>query len=180
MPGHTRHIVERFLEPSQAHSHLIDKVLIVHIRLVRHAPASIDELQLSISHNSLHLLLLLVSCRVPPPIKKGNLHNRKLVLRMFVQLTHYRIDSILHACKLSAHISSIEVVVDSLEPANIIMRVRNQMHGQIRSTGQVGFFVVLFHHLLVVEPDPAKGKVGQKGQQEEKRSKLDHNHLKNK
>lgn len=162
VPGYLRHHVEGILDPSQTNSHLVHKVLVVHIGLVRHAPARIDELDLLVGHQRLHLFALFGGRVVPPTVEEGDLNDGKLVFWMFGQLSDNCVDGIGDPSKLSPHISSVEVVINGLEPPHVIVRVGNQVDGQ-RRTG-IGLVVMFFEHLLVVE---AKGRVREDEDQQE-------------
>jgi hypothetical protein len=74
---------------------------------------------------------------------------------MVCQLGNHSVDGVLYSSKLRPHVSSIEVVVDSFEPSDIVMRVGDKMDGECRAIGGVGFMVMLFHHLFIVESEPS-------------------------
>ncbi len=151
MPGSGGDIVECIFEPAESYSHLVNKVLVIHVGLIRHAPSSVDEMQLSSSNNVPHLLALLISGLIPPPVKEGNLHNRELVLRMFVKLTDDSVNGVLHSCKLGAHVASVVIVINRLEPSNIIMRMRDDMDSDFRPIWIRNLLMVFTHHVFVVE-----------------------------
>ena len=44
MQSYVWNIIECFFEPPETHSHLINEILVVHVGLVRHTPASVDKL----------------------------------------------------------------------------------------------------------------------------------------
>ena len=130
VPGHLRHVVEGLLQPPQSHSHLVNEVLIVHVCLIRHAPSSINELDLPIGYNGFHLLFLPIGGLVPPTVEKSHLDDGKLVLGVFREFADNGVNSVLDSCELGAHVSTIKVVVNCLEPPDIVVGVGNEVDGE--------------------------------------------------
>ena len=160
VPGHAGDVVEGLLQPAQPHRHLVHEVLVVHARLVRHAPARVHELQLSLLHQGPHPLPLTLGGLVPPAVEEGHLDDRELVVRVIGELLHDSVDRVLHPRELGAHVGPVEVVVDRLEPAHVVVRVGDQVHGQVLPL-PVLLAVVLSHHLLIVEPQSREGAARQ-------------------
>jgi hypothetical protein len=129
VPGGGGDCAECLLEPSVADGHLIDHVFVVRCGLVTHAPAAIQELNLSIIVQRFHSLPLSLIGLIPPPVQKGNLNNGELVSGVFGQLLNNSINGILHTGQLRRHVTTIIVVIDSLEPSNIIMGVWDEVDG---------------------------------------------------
>lgn len=150
MPGYIRYVVESILHPSQTNSHLIDEILVVHVRLIRHAPASVDKGKLLVCYQSLHTALIFFCGLIPPSVKEGHLDNRELVFGMVGEFLDDGVDSILNSCELSSHISTIVVVVYSFEPADVVMGMGDEMDGESRPIFGIFFMMVLLHHFLVV------------------------------
>lgn len=166
VPGNFGHVVESVLQPAQTHSHLVDEILVVHVGFVRHAPPRVDELDLSVGHQRLHLLLLAVSGLVPPSVEEGHFDDGELVLGVFGQFADNRVDGVLHSCELGPHVPAVEIVVDSLEPSDVVVGVGNEVHGE-RGIGGIGFMVVLLEHFFVVETKTALGRCQQQSQRAE-------------
>ncbi len=129
VPGGGGDCAEGLLEPSVADGHLVDHIFVVRRGLVTHAPAAIKELNLAIIVERLHSLSLGLIGLVPPPVQEGNFNDRELVSRVLGQLLNHGINSVLHTCHLRGHIATIIVVINSLQPSNIVMRVWDQVNG---------------------------------------------------
>ncbi len=125
MPCYSRSYSKILFKPSVTNCHLIYYILIIRSGLVRHTPSTINKLDLFILYKFFHLSFLIISCLIPPSVKKCNLNNREFIGWIFAQLIYNSIDSILNSSKLSFHISSIIIIIYSFEPSNIIMRMRN-------------------------------------------------------
>ncbi len=70
---------ERLFKPSVTNGHLINHILIVRSGLIRHAPSTVDELNLFICNQLFHLGLLIISSLVPPSIQEGDFDDRKFI-----------------------------------------------------------------------------------------------------
>lgn len=79
MPGNSGYVIEGFLEPAQTNRHIVDEILIVHVGFVGHAPSCIDELDLPIGYQILHLLLLLVCSLIPPTVEESHLNDGEFI-----------------------------------------------------------------------------------------------------
>lgn len=150
MPGHIGHVIEGVLHPSQSDCHLVDEILVVHVSLVGHAPPSVDEGKLFIRYKGLHTALFFFCGLVPPSVKEGHLDDRELVFWMVSEFLNNGVDGVLDSCKLNSHISTIVVVVDSFKPADIVVRMGDEMDGEGRSILRIFFVMMLLHHFLVV------------------------------
>jgi hypothetical protein len=158
VPGSGWNIVECILKPAKSNSHLIDEVLVIHVGLIGHAPSSINEMKLSPSNDVPHLLPLLICGLVPPSIEEGHFHNREFILRVFVEFAHDSVDGVLHACELGAHVAAVEIIIDCLEPPDIIMGMGYDVDCHIRGIRIRGLLMVLLHHLLVLETKRTRGR----------------------
>lgn len=98
-------------QPPVPDGHLINKVLIIWGCFVRHAPSSIKELDLPVCVQSSHSVSLGLVGLVPPSVKEGNFDYRELVGTVFAQLLNNRVNSVLNACELSWHVSTIIIVI---------------------------------------------------------------------
>ena len=156
MPGNFRHVVESVLQPAKTDSHLIHKILVVHVCLIGHTPSCVDELDLSVGDQIFHLLFLSIGGLVPPPVEEGHFNDGELVFRVFGEFADDGVDGVLHSCELCPHVSAVEVVVDCLEPSDVVVGVGDEVDGE-GSIGGAGFMVVLFEHVLVVETEAAVG-----------------------
>jgi hypothetical protein len=74
---------------------------------------------------------------IPPTIEEGHLHNGKFIFGMVDQLAYHSINSILDSCELSAHIASVKIIIDGLEPSYIIMGMGDKVDGEFRSIFRV-------------------------------------------
>ncbi len=83
VPGCSWDCSEGLLKPSVADGHLVDDIFVVRSSLIRHAPASIQKLNLTICIKCFHFVSLGFVGLVPPSVQKGNLYNRELVSGIF-------------------------------------------------------------------------------------------------
>ena len=72
---------------------------------------------------------------------------------MIIKFLNNGIDGVLNTCKLSSHVSSIEVVIDSFEPSDIIMGVGDEMNGEVGSIDWIFLVMMFFHHFLVCKSE---------------------------
>ena len=149
VPCYVRYIVQSIFEPSQAYGHLINKIFIIHVGLIRHAPTCIHEMKLFISNQSSHCVSLLLWCLVPPSIEEGHLYDCELVLGIISELRNDGINGVLNSCKLCSCVSTIVVVVYSFEPSYIIVRMWDEMDSEFGPIFRIFFFMMLFHHFLI-------------------------------
>jgi hypothetical protein len=123
MPTDLGNHAKGILNPPQPDSHLIDDIFVVGTRLIRHTPTRIDDLQLFVVYVGGEEITHGLVGVVPPAVQEGDLDNREFVGGVKSQLGHDGIDSVLDASPLSAHVATIVVVVDRLEPANVVVAV---------------------------------------------------------
>ena len=175
MPGYVWSVAESVLEPSESNCDLINEVLIIHAGFIGHAPTCVEELKLSVGDKSLHLLFLSICSLVPPSVEKGHFNDRKCIFSILAEFAHNSVNSVLHSCELSLHVSSVEVVIDCLEPSHIIVRVRNEMDGQQLSITLIRFIVMSLKHFLVM-PSECSIYICEEQSEHEKKSKIFHCH----
>jgi hypothetical protein len=109
-------------------------------------------MQLFVGNKPFHGISFLCSGLVPPSVQKGHLNDSELIFWMFSEFLDDGVDGVLDSSELGSHVSSVEVVVDCLEPSDIIMGVGDEMNGKGRSVFGVFLVVMFLHHFLVCVP----------------------------
>lgn len=123
--GRSTAFVKSVVEILQSPRHLIDDTLIVCGGLVVHAPTAADNLQPTLGHQLLYLVLQLRWLFVPPFKEEHALGVDETSLWIAQQRMHHRIDDLLYASLLDSLFFIVEVLIDRFEPANVIVRVRH-------------------------------------------------------
>lgn len=130
MPPYSRSNSKLLHQELMTLQHVVDEVFVVRTGLIRHAPASIKELQSSL-RNKLPDFIFVVTILIFPP-KLEELHLN--LTESFVFIKQKLIDDVsnkkLNPCPLDIIGRSREILINSLKPANIVMRVRYQMNYQ--------------------------------------------------
>ena len=131
MPADARADPEFLLKELMSKHHVVNHVLVVSARLIMHAPPAIHYLKTSLLYQLLYLVLHLVGLLPPPHAEELHLDVCELLLGVHQQLVDYRVDNQLDAGLCHVLVRPREVLVDGLEPADIIVRVGDQMHGDL-------------------------------------------------
>ena len=131
VPADSRADPEFLLKELMSKHHVVNHVLIVSARLIMHAPPAVYYLQTSLLNQLPYLVLHIVALLPPPHAEELHLHVCELFLRIHHQLIDYRVDNQLDAGLCHVLVGSSEVLVDSFEPAHIVMRVGDQMHSDL-------------------------------------------------
>mmetsp|Transcript_521 Transcript_521/g.550 ORF Transcript_521/g.550 Transcript_521/m.550 type:complete len:222 (-) Transcript_521:59-724(-) len=137
LPADARFHTELLLEEFHADHVVVDHVVVDRAGLVVHGPAAVDELQLAVLHQGLHRLLHVVGLAVPPHSEEFDLHLRELPLRVINQSVHNSSDLHFYVRPLGAPVGSVEVLVDSLQPPDVVVRVRDDMDSQLLSSSKL-------------------------------------------
>ncbi len=141
------------LQPSVSNRHLVNHILVIRCCLVRHAPTSVQELNLPILVKSLHPISLCITCLIPPSVQESHFNDGKLISSVLAQLFNDRVNCVLDSSQLSLHVASVVIIVYCLEPSNVIVRVGNQVDCDLRVSFllQIGMVMMRLHHFLVLE-----------------------------
>ena len=108
--------------------HVVDDVWVIGTSLVVHTPPSIHELKLSIQDELPDISLHLFSLVSPPQIPEAHFDLCEFALRVTQQLLDGEVDDQFHVANLDIVAVACVVLVDGLQPTNIIVRMRNQVH----------------------------------------------------
>jgi len=115
-------------DPLMTDHHVIDHVVVSRTRLIMHRPASIYELQLAVFNKSFHSFFHRVVLIVPPHFEEFHLHLGESSLRVGLKRPHdigeHNIDL---SAPLSAFIRPEVILVNLLQPPNIIVGVRDNV-----------------------------------------------------
>lgn len=85
--------------------------------LVVHAPAAVDELELSIGDQSSHDLLHLRCLPLPPHLEERLLDIDELSIGVELQLLHHGVEDVAHGRVLNRIVRAQIVLVNGLQPA---------------------------------------------------------------
>ena len=83
------------------------------------------------------------------------------------QLGNNSINGVLNSSPLDVLLTAIVVLVDGFEPSNIIMRMGDEMNGDVGCIGRGWMMMVFLHHVFVGESD-----VGVEGKKEKKADEI--------
>eukprot|EP00958_Prasinococcus_capsulatus_P013399 scaffold1381_cov386-Prasinococcus_capsulatus_cf.AAC.22 len=108
------------------HTHIVGR------GFVMHAPAAADELQLTVPHQFLYVGLHCLSLLVVPPNKERHFHVYELPVGVVEQLPNHRVQDVLNLGLLDGGVGAIEVLIHCFQPANVVVRVRNQVYVEDR------------------------------------------------
>ena len=138
-----------FLEdPLMTDNVVIDHILISGASFIVHGPSSIDKLKLTIGNQFLNLRFLLITLVIPPHFEKLHLYLREFSGRVILESIHYGGKFKTNTRELDVFSSTVEILIESLEPSNVIMRVRDNMN-RLWSTTLV--FIVSYFKVVVME-----------------------------
>ena len=76
----------------------------------------------------MHALTILVRCLTIPTPQESDPNKDKLAIGRFLELGDDGINDILDAGALDRVVDTVEVLIDRLQPARVVVRVRHQMH----------------------------------------------------
>jgi hypothetical protein len=131
MPADARADPEFLLKELMSKHHVVNHVLVVSARLIMHAPPTVHYLKTSLLNQLPYLVLHAIALLPPPHAEELHLYVCELLLGIHHQLFDYRVDYQLDAGLCHVLVGPREVLVDGFEPADIIMRVGDQMHGYL-------------------------------------------------
>lgn len=114
-------------DPIVTNHHVVDHVVVCGTGLIMHGPTSVDQLKLTIFDEFLDSVLHGVILIVPPHFEELHLDLRELSLWVVDERPHDIGELNLDVGPLSVSIGSIEVLLDGLQPPNVIMGVRHNM-----------------------------------------------------
>ena len=128
LPSNSWFHTEFVQNPLLSMHHVVDHIFVDRTSFIMHRPASIENFKLTIADQVFNVLLCFIILLIVPSFEKGHFNFRKLSL----WIGNKRFN---HCCKLNLHISilcvlisSIKVFIKSLNPPNVIMRVRSDMN----------------------------------------------------
>ena len=108
--------------------HVGEHVSVSRASLVVHRPAGVDHLQLPVRDEGANTVLHRFGLQIPPHLEELDLDLHEATLRVREKRGHDRAEFDLNICALDIVSSSIEVLVDRLQPADIVVRVRADVH----------------------------------------------------
>jgi hypothetical protein len=108
--------------------HVVDHVLEVRACFIMHAPSSIHKLQTTFLDELPHCILYLVSLLLIPHSKELHFDIGKFAVWVEDELLYCRAQDQIHFGSLVTLIRPSVILINCFEPANIVMRVSNQMN----------------------------------------------------
>ena len=125
LPADDRDDVELIFEVGVAERLLVHHVDVVRHRLVVHAPAAVDERKLLGVDELAHLRLGGVGLHAPPALEEGDLGVDELARRVARKALDHGGDHAANVGVLDRVVGPGVVLVDGLEPAGVVVRVRH-------------------------------------------------------
>ena len=129
VPADARSHPKSIVEPLLTLHHVVDHILVVWSGLVMHRPAGVDKLPAALANQLAHIVSLIVGGAVPPHGEELDFDVGELTVFFCHALLDCGRDDQIDICLLvGAIIRTCVVFVDSLQPADVIVRVRDQVH----------------------------------------------------
>jgi hypothetical protein len=128
LPAHARSDAELLQDKVVPKHHVVYHVFENRTGFVVHRPAAAQHLELPILDQATHLILHDFILLTPPLLKKLHLDLGESAVWVFEQRCDDSRKLNLNICPLLVFVSAIEVLVGSLSPADVVMRVRNYMN----------------------------------------------------
>ncbi len=137
LPLHRRDaaVAKLLLQQAVAERRLVDHRDVVRRRLVVHAPAAVDKVELAARNERLRRRLARRRELAPPPLEEGLLDVRELARRVLRERRHHRVEDHPHVRVLDRVVRAAEVLVDRLEPPDVVVRVRHDVERDRRRLG---------------------------------------------
>jgi hypothetical protein len=111
--------------------HVVDHVFIVGASFVVHGPASVEQLQTTLSDKLADVGFHLFSLVSPPDGKELHFNVGESLLRVLDQAFHSLVNNVLNTITDNIVVSTRVVLVNGLQPADIVVSVMGQMDGQL-------------------------------------------------
>ena len=127
LPADSRLYIEFFKNEIMANHHVVDHIFIDWASFIMHRPPGIDQLKLTILHKASNFLSHLVSLLVPPHLEELHLNLHELSSRVSKQGIDDGGELYANHGSLEILRVAIEVLIDRLEPSDIVVRVRHDV-----------------------------------------------------
>jgi len=111
--------------------HVVDHVFEVRTGLIMHAPSSIYEFKSTFFHKLVDLLLDFISLSPVPHGKEFHLDISEFSLRVSLKFLNDSAQNEVNIRVLIKHIRTRVVSINSLQPANIVVSMGNQVYEQL-------------------------------------------------
>jgi len=111
--------------------HIVDHIVVVGRALVMHGPASVDKLQAALLDQLADVILLMVGLHVPPHGEVLHLDLSVALILVVLKLDHNRVNNVANVALLDILGRASEVLINSFEPADIVVAVRHQVNVQV-------------------------------------------------
>lgn len=130
MPSDSWLDAEFLLEELVADHHVVDHIFIVGSSFIVHAPAGVDKLKSSFGDQGPYITLDFLSLLVVPHGEELHLNISELSCGVGHQLLNNSRQDKVDLCMLLTLVSSNIILINSLEPPNVIMGVSNKVDVQ--------------------------------------------------
>ena len=119
------------LEPLVTDEHVVHHVVVVRTGLVMHGPASVHKFKTTLFDKVAHSVFFGLILVVPPHGEEFHLDLAEALLFVGKKLNYIGVNNVLHIGGLDVLRGAREVLIGRLEPADVIVTVRNQMNVQV-------------------------------------------------
>ena len=131
IPCDPRRDSESLLNKLMTDHHIVNNIVKIRAPFIIVNPATVNEFQLLVFDELLDGLLCLVILLLPPRLQIARRRLRELSVRVFRELINDRIENQLHTGHLLALVGARVVLVNCLDPSDILMGVWNEMDCQL-------------------------------------------------
>ena len=128
LPSDSRLDSELIEDPLMSDDVIVDHVLVSWASLIVHGPSSVDKLELTVGNElldeSLHVIILVF----PPHLEEFHLNFGELSFGVVPEAVHNGCEFDTYVGILSLLFAAIVVLINGLEPSNVIMRMWHNVH----------------------------------------------------
>mmetsp|Transcript_14435 Transcript_14435/g.19565 ORF Transcript_14435/g.19565 Transcript_14435/m.19565 type:complete len:244 (+) Transcript_14435:354-1085(+) len=118
-----------------ANHHVVHHIVVMGACFILHGPASVDELKTTLPDKLAHVIFLLLGLALPPHGEELHLDLSESLLFVSHELHDIGVDDVLDIGVLFILIATSEVLIYGLEPADVVVAVRNNVHVQVLGLG---------------------------------------------
>lgn len=129
LPSNSGSYSELIEDPLVTHDMVVDHIFISRTSLIMHRPTGIHKLKLTTLDQALHLFLLFVGLEIPPHAEEFHLDFREFALWVVCESVDNVSQLHLDIGELDVFAGTVEVLINGLQPSNIVMGMRNYVNG---------------------------------------------------
>ena len=137
------------LEPLVTDKHIVHHVVVVSAGFVMHRPASVHEFETALFDKVTHLIFELLILMTPPEGEEFHFDLGETFVFVGKKLDDIGVNNVLYICGLDVLFRASEVLIWRLEPADVVVTVRDQMDVEVLTVVALGESLFeLVHPLL--------------------------------